>query len=114
MLNVKHFQGKRYFLKLCKKAIFDKREIFHLKLIMVMSLKWMFCFRSISILSLISFFWHTMHQMFIPTIRVRSWFTKSYFTNATLIVIHLGIPALYVASKNAILCNFYATYAMFL
>ena len=25
-----------------------------------------------------------MHQMFIPAITIRRWFTKSYFTNAAL------------------------------
>ena len=37
-LNIKHFQEKPCFLKLRKKEIFDKIEIFHAKLIMVMSL----------------------------------------------------------------------------
>ena len=44
----------------------------------------MFCFKSISGLSLISFFWNTMHQMLIPVITVRSLFTRSYFTNVAL------------------------------
>ena len=38
----------------------------------------------ISILFLVSFFWNTMHQIFIPGITIRSWFTKSYFTNTAL------------------------------
>ena len=37
-LNIKHFQEKPCFLKLRKKEIFDIIEIFHAKLIMVMSL----------------------------------------------------------------------------
>ena len=52
----------------------------------------------ISILLLISFFWNTMHQIFIPAVTVRSWFKKDYFTNATfklkVVVIHLRITVM--------------------
>ena len=52
----------------------------------------------ISILLLISFFWNTMHQIFIPAVTVRSWFKKDYFTIATfklkVIVIHLRITVM--------------------
>ena len=52
----------------------------------------------ISILLLISFFWNTMHQIFIPAVTVRSWFKKDYFTIATfklkVVVIHLRITVM--------------------
>ena len=54
-----------------------------------------------------------MHQIFIPAVTVRSWFKKDYFPNATfklkVAVIHLRITVM-----AFFLCNFYATYAMFL
>ena len=42
------------------------------------------CFKSNSILILISFLSNAMHQIFIPAVTVRSWFTKSCFTNVAL------------------------------
>ena len=93
----------------------DKIQIFHATLIMVTSLKKLLCFKSISILSFISFFWNTRHQMFIPAITGRSWLTKTYFTNAAL---KGGCDSFKNNSslcwQEAFLCGFYATYAMFL
>ena len=49
MLNIRHFQDKKhYFLKFIKKAIFVKIDIFPTKLIMVMTLKELFCFKSLN------------------------------------------------------------------
>ena len=61
---------KQYFVKLCKK-----------KHCLSMSL---FCFKVISILQFMSFFWNTAHQMLIPAITVGSSFTNSYLKNAAL------------------------------
>ena len=107
MLSIKHFQEKQHFLKLYKKAIFDKIEIFHKKLIMVMSLKWLFCFKSISILSLMSFFWNTMHQMLELGLQRAT----SEMLHFKMVGICLGITVLYGDNRKAFLCSFDAIYA---
>ena len=72
-----------------------------------MSLKWSFCFKSISILSLMSFFWKTMHQMLELGLQRATSETLHF----KVVGICLGITVLYVDNRKAFLCSFYAIYA---
>lgn len=78
MLSIKHFQEKQHFLKLYKKAIFDKIEIFHKKT------NYGYVSQVVVLFQIyLNFVFDVFHlEHYAPD--VRTWFTKSYFRNAAL------------------------------